>query len=576
MFQGTNGNQAMPRHPTRRLSRLPATAEWYEQAAAAEDMTAREAPRGLPWDFNKIPIFPPNRATGLEARSSLGAPRLAGVIQAKLVVGEVNDPLEHEADRVADAVMRGSEAPPAITAGGSLLSRKCAACAEEESTVQTKPVATARRGVGEAPPVVHDALRASGRPLDAASRTFFEPRFSFDFSRIRIHAEASSARATRALQARAFTVGENLFFDPQEYRPATQEGRWLIAHELTHALQQRGGAPGPLRRQPQQQPAPTTSAPQTQAPADPLTAPLTEAEWRGVWILMSRGVIGVDPLTADSDQNADLLAGAVFCNRWVGSPDWGKGDPLLCLIAGVTAHDPRVQQIKQQMLPRGPFINWAAVALTDRFAYVIRRLVDVHHFPANGAAGIVGNLRSESFVMPSTVEGASEASPMRARNLSGRTQDLNPEDVQNRGQGTPAVGPEKPGAGLAQWTSEPRRSDLFQQPGASGQPLGASVLFNMDAQIDYLVSEIRARAGINATLTNAAISVNDACDEYCYNMEIPGSVLGPGGRKLPRTDPAVQAEFNRRRPSANAALRAYQAAHNAQGGQPGQGAQPNP
>ncbi|WP_052890467.1 eCIS core domain-containing protein [Thermogemmatispora carboxidivorans] len=78
----------------------------------------------------------------------------------------------------------------------------------------------------------------AGESLDAATRAFMEPRFGHDFSRVRIHADEQAAQTARTLNARAYTVGQEIFFGQGEYAPRSAEGRWLLAHELTHVVQQ--------------------------------------------------------------------------------------------------------------------------------------------------------------------------------------------------------------------------------------------------------------------------------------------------------------------------------------------------
>ena len=298
-------------------------------------------------------------------------------------------------------------------------------------------------------------------------------------------------------------------------------------------------------------------------PPDPLTAPLTDAEWGGIYIWLSRGEVGIDPLTADADHNADLVASAIFCERLLFSPHFGEGDPLLCLDNDVTAQDPRVQALKREVTARGPIIHWPAVSTENRLVYVMNLLVDTYHYPVNGAAGIVGNLYAESGVLPSRIEGSAAATPMRAANFAGQITDFTPEEVMNRsGTANPKVGPRKPGIGLAQWTSPARRSGLF-----GGD---SSILFSMDRQVAYLVGELQANAGLNGNLTAPGVTVNDASDDVVYRFEIPGSILDASGNKLPRADPAVQAVFAARRALAQRALAAYQAAHPAPAAAPAQ------
>jgi hypothetical protein len=88
------------------------------------------------------------------------------------------------------------------------------------------------------PDSVHETLRAPGQILDAASRAFFEPRFGHDFGRVRVHADAKAAESARAVNAVAYTVGNDVVFSAGRYSPATPTGRRLLAHELTHVVQQ--------------------------------------------------------------------------------------------------------------------------------------------------------------------------------------------------------------------------------------------------------------------------------------------------------------------------------------------------
>lgn len=90
------------------------------------------------------------------------------------------------------------------------------------------------------PPIVHEVLHFPGQPLDSATRTFMEPRFGHDFSQVRVHANTQSAKSARSMNALAYTVGNNIAFAENQYAPDTRNGRSLIAHELTHVIQQRG------------------------------------------------------------------------------------------------------------------------------------------------------------------------------------------------------------------------------------------------------------------------------------------------------------------------------------------------
>jgi hypothetical protein len=172
---------------------------------------------------------PPRRAPG----------RSNQAIQAKLAVGPVDDPLEREADAVADAVVGGRLAPP-VAPGAPSVQRKCDACEEEEPAVRRKEDAGGSSAAQTAPPAVQNVLRAPGQPLDAATRRYFEPRFGRDFGDVRVHTGGDAERSALAIGARAYTAGADIVFGSREFAPQTQEGRGLLAHELTHVLQQRG------------------------------------------------------------------------------------------------------------------------------------------------------------------------------------------------------------------------------------------------------------------------------------------------------------------------------------------------
>ena len=90
-----------------------------------------------------------------------------------------------------------------------------------------------------APPIVNDVLRSPGKALDAGTRSFMEPRFGQDFSQVRVHTDNKAANSARAVNARAYTVGQHVVFGPGEFAPDTTGGRHLLAHELTHTMQQK-------------------------------------------------------------------------------------------------------------------------------------------------------------------------------------------------------------------------------------------------------------------------------------------------------------------------------------------------
>lgn len=90
------------------------------------------------------------------------------------------------------------------------------------------------------PQVVHDVLRSPGQPLDASTRAFMEPCFGHDFGQVQIHTDGRAAESAAMVNALAYTVGQDIVFAPGQYSPHTHTGKRLIAHELTHVVQQSG------------------------------------------------------------------------------------------------------------------------------------------------------------------------------------------------------------------------------------------------------------------------------------------------------------------------------------------------
>ncbi len=135
------------------------------------------------------------------------------------------------------------------------LQRKCSCGGSSECEECNKKKSLQRKArdaakASSALPAVDDALRSPGQPLDPATRVFFEARFGHDFSRVRVHADAKAAESATGVGALAYTVGREIVFGARRYQPSSLEGRRLIAHELTHVLQQRAvGAQPRLQRQ---------------------------------------------------------------------------------------------------------------------------------------------------------------------------------------------------------------------------------------------------------------------------------------------------------------------------------------
>lgn len=171
-------------------------------------------------------------------------------VQPKLTIGTVDDPFEHEANAMADKVMRLTESSesqnsffkPAV----SSVQRKCAHC-EEEEKLQRKSESGVSSCI-EAPSVVHDVINSGGQTLDSGIRKFFEPRFGHDFSNVKIHSDSSAVKSAQRINALAYTTGDNIVFNQNQFSPGTDSGKKLLAHELTHVVQQKSDEIGYVQR----------------------------------------------------------------------------------------------------------------------------------------------------------------------------------------------------------------------------------------------------------------------------------------------------------------------------------------
>jgi hypothetical protein len=124
--------------------------------------------------------------------------------------------------------------------GAAGLSGGCQECSNNQLAVQRRAANQAEPST--APQIAHEVLGSPGQPLDAETRAFMEPRFGHDFSQVRVHTDMKAAESARALNALAYTVGPDVVFGSGQYAPQSSEGQRLLAHELTHVLQQQGTA----------------------------------------------------------------------------------------------------------------------------------------------------------------------------------------------------------------------------------------------------------------------------------------------------------------------------------------------
>ena len=238
---------------------------------------AAQAPLDNSWSLRSISIFPPDQArrrkvsifSGREERSHgaslVQSPRVPDLVQAKLRIGALDDPLEREADRIADQIVRAPVLGPSSglpqvtkTAGGTQL-------------LQTDRTSSSQPAGGRAAAVDH-AIGSPGQRLDASVRADFEPRFGHDFGAVRVHCDATAGASADGLNARAYTVGRDIVFAPGTYRPWSAEGRRLLAHELAHVMQQEGQPPLVQRQ-------PAGSVQRADEPDEPLEQALERQQW---------------------------------------------------------------------------------------------------------------------------------------------------------------------------------------------------------------------------------------------------------------------------------------------------------
>jgi len=184
-LQRTIGNQAVQRL-------LHSNVEELEAGSTTIATT------GFGHDFSRIPIFSPSRLPD----------------QSKLTVSTPGDMYEQEADRVADQVMRIPDSQVHRTKDGG----------------SSEPAAPGTTAAGTS--------KGAGQALPYPVRSYFEPRFGHDFGDVRIHADAKAAESARSIGAHAYTLGKDIVFAQDEYQPYMRSGRQLLAHELTHVVQQ--------------------------------------------------------------------------------------------------------------------------------------------------------------------------------------------------------------------------------------------------------------------------------------------------------------------------------------------------
>jgi hypothetical protein len=172
-------------------------------------------------------------------------------IQLKLSVGAVNDPMEHEADAMADKVMRMPE---------TSFIQRCSCGDRDDEHVRLKPltgqispfIQAKSDGTGPVSDSVSGRIKSSmggGSPMQSNTKSFMESRFGTDFSDVKVHTGDYATQMSNELNAQAFTVGSDIYFNSGKYAPEASDGKRLLAHELTHVVQQSGAIGRKIQRQ---------------------------------------------------------------------------------------------------------------------------------------------------------------------------------------------------------------------------------------------------------------------------------------------------------------------------------------
>ncbi len=161
----------------------------------------------------------------------------SGLLQPKLTVGSTDDPAEREADAVAAQIM-----------GSSAERKGLSSLILEGSSVQDHLFR--QNAPSSVPGIVEQVLHSAGRPLDPATRAFFEPRLGVNLGNIRVHTDQEAADSAQSIRALAYTSGPAIAFARGRYSPQTEEGKHLLAHELVHTVQQSSPGSSVVRRTP--------------------------------------------------------------------------------------------------------------------------------------------------------------------------------------------------------------------------------------------------------------------------------------------------------------------------------------
>lgn len=161
----------------------------------------------------------------------------SGALPSSLNISQPTDPLEKEADHVAEQVMQAPVVSPPAAQQQAPRSIPYRFGASQENRVSQKSMPGERQSSSRNPGSHHGFLQSGGHPMPIDQRQYFEPRFGADLSQVRLHTNADADLKARSINAKAFTIGRHIAFRSTEYQPSSYPGKLLLAHELTHVLQ---------------------------------------------------------------------------------------------------------------------------------------------------------------------------------------------------------------------------------------------------------------------------------------------------------------------------------------------------
>ncbi len=179
-------------------------------------------------------------------------------IQPKLTINNPDDAYEKEADAVADEIMRMSPEQDHLNSGASAnpisaIRGKCSHCKEEENQMHRKKMSNEEIYAGNNLENYLENISGSGASLSKEVRNFYEPRFGYDFSNVKVHTDRVASKSAQSINALAYTSGSDIVFNTGQYSPGSDRGRRLLGHELTHVVQQQGDK-GAVQRDPKPEP----------------------------------------------------------------------------------------------------------------------------------------------------------------------------------------------------------------------------------------------------------------------------------------------------------------------------------